>query len=301
MIELPKRKVLVKPVLWEGWLPKGHSGSWLNDGAILEITVPTSRQTGELVNPLTQEELKFFEDKVLSGMDFNPGDLNPYRKPDYKQGSIPFWYRHSLAIKKSDTEITNDTVLLTLDLSLPIDYLNYKLLLANCGTGGIVCDNWENRFDQGSHKLVLVEEGYESESKATVASDRIKAYGIFAKMQNSQVKLYEFLSVYWLENPTAMRPSPDTNLQTLIAQVEDIISNNTKKFLEIISQDYENKLIIHNGIRSGVIKLIGSVFVLMPDEIPVGSSLKEVIIYFKDERHQEDRLKLIAQIDSESK
>ena len=39
--------------------------------------------------------------------------------------------------------------------------------------------------------------------------------------------------------------------------------------------------------------------VMMPDEIPVGGSLKEAILYFKDERHQEDRFKLIAQIDAE--
>lgn len=300
MFKLPNRKVIIKPVLWEGSLPSGHSGVWLNDGAILEVTVPTARATGELINPLTAEEMEFFESGA-SGMDFSPGDLNPYRKPDMKNGIIPFWYRHSVVIRKPDTSTTNDTELMTLELNKPIDYLNYKLLLANVGSGGMVAPDWEARYDQATHKLVLVEEGYAAESKATVAADRIEAYGIFAKMQHSQVKMYEFLSVYWLENPTAMKPGVDAKLPVMVAQVEDIITNNTKKFLEIVDQDYESKLLIHNGVKAGVLKLIGSTFVLLPDETPVGGSLKEVILYFKDEKHQEDRLKLIAQTETEVK
>ena len=299
MFELPKRKVLIKPVMWAGWLPTGHSGAWLNDGAVLEISVPINRYTGELYNPLTQEEIEFFEDRKRSGMDFNPGDLNPYRKPDEMNGLIPFWYRHTFSIRKPDTATTNDTVLATLDLSKPIDYLNYKLLLANKGSGGIVTDDWEGRFDQATHRIVLVEDGYDTETKATVAADRIKAYEMFGKMQHSQPKLYEFLSVYWLENPSAMKPSVDQKLPVLVAQVEDIIASNARKFLEIVEQDYESKLLIHNGIKANVLKLIGNMIVLMPDEIPVGNSLKEAILYFKDERHQEDRFKLIAQIDAE--
>jgi hypothetical protein len=273
----------------------------LNDGAVIEISVPISRQTGELFNPLTQDEIKFFEDKSLSGMDFNPGDLNPYRKPDERNGIIPFWYRHTFSIRKPDTATTNDTVLAELDLSRPIDYLNYKLLLANKGSGGIVSDDWETRYDQATHRLVIVEEGYETDTKATVAADRIKAYGIFDKLQHSQTKLYEFLSVYWLENPTSIKPSVDTKVPVMVALVGDIVNNSPNKFIEIVEQDYENKLLIHNGVRSGVLKIIGNTFVLMPEEIPVGSSLKEVILYFKDERHQEDRLKLIAQIDAGDK
>lgn len=299
MFKLPNKKILVKPVMWEGWLPKGHSGAWLNDGAVIEISAPIDRNTGELINPLTKEEVEFFEDRNASGMDFNPGDLNPYRKPDYKNDIIPFWYRHVYTVRKPDTATTNDTILSVLDLSKPIDYLHYKLLKANVGNGGVVSDNWETRYDQATHKLVLVEDNYETDTKATLASERIRAYELFGKIQHSQTKLYEFLSVYWLENPTAYKPEVDAKIAVMVSKVEEIISTNARKFLEIIEQDYESKLLIHNGVRAGVLKIIGNTFVLMPEEIPVGKSLKEVILYFKDERHQEDRLKLIAQIDAE--
>ena len=68
-----------------------------------------------------------------------------------------------------------------------------------------------------------------------------------------------------------------------------------------MNDNYSDKLMIHNGIKLGILKIIGSTFVLMPDETPVGNSLKEVILYFKDDRHQEDKLKLVAQIDSTTK
>lgn len=295
---LPSKRILVKPVVWEGWLPKGHSGAWLNDGAVMRISVPTHRTTGQLVNPLTKDEQSFFESRELSGMDFAPGDLNPYRKPDFKNNVIPYWYQRELEIRKPDTQVDNTTVLLILDLSKPDQYLDYKILLANSGSGGIVAKDWESRYDQGTHKLVLVEEGYEAQSKATTAADNIKAYKLFDKIANSQTKLYEFLSVYWLEYPNSVKPAEDSKQQWMVAQVEEIIQNNPKRFTSVMESEYDSKLLIHNGIRKGVLRLIGSTFVLMPDETPVGGSLAETILYFKDERHQEDRLKLVAQVEA---
>jgi len=296
---LPKnRVVLVKPVVWAGWLEPTHSGAWLNDGAVMAITVPISRATGELVNPLTLEEKEYFEDTKLSGMDFVPGDLSPYKKPDDRNGIIPFWYKREVIIRKPDTVVTNDTILTKLNLSNPDQYLDYKILLANSGYGGIVAPNWESRYDSGSYRLVLVDEGYEEEITASTAQHNIEAYKLFDKIQHSQTKLYEFLSIYWIENQTSAKPSVDEKVPFMVAQVQSIIQKDAKKFIEVMNSDYDHKLNIHNGIRNGVIKIIGSTFVLMPDETPLGSSLKEVILYFKDERHQEDHLKLLAQIDA---
>jgi len=301
MFVLPKRKVLVKPVVWEGWLPKGHSGAWLNDGAVMSVSVPISRETGELVNPLTLEEKEFFEDKSKSGMDFAPGDLSSYKKPDDRTGLHPFWYTKEVIIRKPDTSVNNDTVLLTLDLSKPSDYINYKILLSNSGLGGIVSTEWDKRFDYGTNKLVLVEEGYDTESKSRTAANKIEAYTLFSKISKSQTKLYEFLSVYWLENPSSARPSIDATVDYMVAQVEKIIADNPTKFVEIIKSDYEDKLTIHNAMRLKIIQLYRNNFLLMPDEIPVGNSLKDVILYFKDERHQEEKLRMLAQINAENK
>lgn len=298
---LPKRKVYVKPVVWEGWLPKGHSGAWLNDGAVMTITVPLSRGTGELINPLSKEEQEFFEDKSSSGMDFNVGDLSPYKKPDDKNGVIPFWYRKEVIIRKPDTVVDSNTILTELDLSRPEHFLEYKILLANSGIGGIVATNWEKRFDQGTHRIVLVEEGYDSETKARTTEDRIKAYRLFEKISKSQNKCYEFLSVYWLENPGSTNPSVDAKIDFMIPQIEEIIKNNPKEFTRILEDNYEDKLMVHNALRLNLIKIWGNTFVLMPEEKPVGTSLKEVVLYFKDDRNQEDKLKLLAQIGATDK
>lgn len=298
MITLPNRKVLVKPVIFGGWLDKGHSGAWMNDGAVMQITVPTSRATGELINPLTDEEREYFEDKGKSGMDFAPGDLSPYKKPDERTGYQPFWYSKTVIIRKPTTIVTGDTVLMELNLSIPTDYLNYKILLANVGPGGVVAKDWESRFDQTSHRLVLVEEGHDADELSRTAQNKIDAYELFKKISKSQAKLYEFLSIYWLETEGGTKPSIDAKLEYMISQVEKIITENPVKFIKIMKDDYEDKLIVHKGISLGAIQIVGKTFVLMPEETPMGNSLKEVTLWIKDERHQEDKLKLLAQIDS---
>lgn len=301
MFKLPNRIVLVKPVVWEGWLPAGHSGSWLNDGAVMEITVPISRVTGELVNPLTEEEKEYFENPALSGLDFKVGDLSPHKRPDYKSDNVPYWYKKTVTIRKPDTIVDNSTVLREMDLSNPETYLEYKILLANSGTGGAVAPSWEDRYSHGTHKLVLVDKGYEEEARASTAQDNIEAYKLFDKIQHSQEKLYDFLSVYWLEHPDATKPDTNSKVPFMVSQVEKIIQDNAKGFVAIMKDNYSDKLMVHNAIRSGVIKLYNGIFLLMPEETPVGNSLKDVIIYFKDDRHQEDKLKLIAQLEAEGK
>jgi len=298
---LPNRKVLIKPVVWEGWLNKNHSGAWLNDGAVMTITVPLSRGTGELINPLSKEEQEFFEDKSRSGMDFNQGDLSPYKKPDERTGVTPYWYRKEVIVRKPNTIVDTNTVVGQLDLSNPEQYLEYKILKANTGIGGIVAKSWEERFDQGTHRIVLVEDGYDSETKARTAEDTIKAYGMFGKISKSQTKCYEFLSVYWLENAGSVKPSVDAKIDFMLPQIEDIIKTNPKEFVRIMEDNYEDKLMVHNALRLNFIKIYGSTFVLLPEEKPMGTSLKEVVLYFKDDRNQEDKLKLLAQIGGNTK
>ena len=47
----------------------------------------------------------------------------------------------------------------------------------------------------------------------------------------------------------------------------------------------------------GIIKMNGPLF-LTADNIPLGNSLKEVMLYYRDDRHSEQKMKLIAQIEA---
>lgn len=295
--KLPNRKVLVKPIIREGkWLGKGHSGNFMYDNTKLYITVPISRQTGGLIDPLTMEERDFLENRKLSGLDFVEGDLNINKKPNPKTDEIPFWYDYQYTIIKNESIINEDTVLAVLDLSNPNDYIAYKVLMANTASGGMVAPSWEDRFNQGSYKIALVDSEYAVEEKSSRAMRLGKAYTFFNKIMKSDLKMYELLSVYWLENRRATKPSKDASTKWLISEIESVIDKDLDSFLRLIETDYEEKLMIHQAMVAGALTREGATFINM-DGNPVGNSVQEVILYFKDERHQEDKLKLLALID----
>jgi hypothetical protein len=298
MFSLPNKRVLVKPILREGkWLSRSHSGNFMYDNAKMLITVPISEQSGQLLNPLTTEEVEYFENKELSGLDFNRGDLSPYKKPDAKHENIPYWYAKEIVITKNDGVLDDDTVLMELDLSNPMDYINYKVLLANSRYGGVVAASWEQRYDQGTYKIALVDSQYKSETESNRAKKLAEAFKFFTPIMNSQTKMYEFLMVYWLENRSSSKPSKDSNVNWLSSEIQKLIDNDLNKFLKVVNSNYEDKLLIHQSIEAGALTLAGNTFVTV-DGLPVGNSISEVILYFKDERNQEQRLKLLALIES---
>jgi hypothetical protein len=295
---LPKRKVLIKPIIREGkWLGKGHSGNFMYDNTKLYFTVPMSSSTGQLIDPLTKEEREFFENRAKSGMDFTPGDLSVYKKPNPREGFVPYWYGYQYMVLKNQGVVNEDTVLATLDLSKPEDYIAFKVLMVNSGNAGTVAPEWGKRFDQGTYRIVLVEEGYKVEELVSRSSKLGKAYRFFDTINKSQLKMYEFLSIYWLENRKASRPSEDSKIEWLTAEIQKLIDNDLETFLKMIETDYEEKLLIHNGMKCGAITRTGSTFVNI-DGNPVGNSITEAILYYKDERHQEEKLKLLALIDN---
>lgn len=126
---LPDTKVHVKPILRSGrWLPDGHSGSFMYDHTSITIQLPLDKDTGRLKNPLTDQEKEFFE--THPDLDMEAGDLSPHKKKDN------FWHNFRVVIRKSDNIVNDDTILMTLDLHDPIQYLQYKVLLANSTAEG---------------------------------------------------------------------------------------------------------------------------------------------------------------------
>ena len=172
---LPNERVHVKPILRSGrWLPDGHSGSFMYDNTQMAIQVPLDKDTGRLKNPLTKAEQAFFESKA--GLDLGESDLNPYKKKDN------FWQDFVVSVRKSDNIVDDKTILMTLDLSDPIQYLQYKVLLLNSAPGGLVAPSWEERFARATYRIVLVHQGQESKDKVKKADKMQKAYKYIGKI-----------------------------------------------------------------------------------------------------------------------
>jgi hypothetical protein len=289
---LPEKKVLVKPIIREGdWLPSGHSGSFLYDQAKIVLQVPLNEVTGKLIDPLTKEEREFFEDKTRSGLDFVPGSLSPYKEKDN------FWHDFSVRITKSDSVVKDDTVLLTLDLSKPFDYLQYVILRANAAPGLIVAKSWEERFNRAEYRVALVEEGY-SEQEATQKSDMMeKAYKYFGKLKASSEDMYDFLNIYWLEERKALKPAEDAKREWYITEIQKIVDKNVESFIRILDNKelYEVKLLLNRALKTGSVVYRDGVYEL-PDGKHIGDNFKEAINFLRNDRNQEDRLKIEAQL-----
>jgi hypothetical protein len=291
--ELPNTKVHVKPILRNGrWLPAGHSGSFMYDHTSIGIQVPIDVDTGRLRNPLTEEETEFFETRA--GLDLDKGDLNPYKKKDN------FWHDFKIYIRKSDSIVTDKTILLTLDLSDPIQYLQYKVLMTNTQQdGGLVAPNWESRTDSGTYRIALVHAGQQHSEKAKKADKMKKAYKYLAKIDASEEAMFDFLTVYYLETSKSKRPSEDSDKDFYYGEIQDLIDNDLDGVVNMIddADNYEFKLLVHRGLKINALKLIGGNKIETADGVPVGNSLQQAIQWFKDDRHQDEYLRIKNQIE----
>ena len=290
---LPKTKVHVKPILRSGkWLPDGHSGSFMYDHTSIGLQVPLDRNTGRLKNPLTPEEREFFENN--SDLDLEGGDLNPYRKKDN------FWHDFRVIVRKTDDVVTDKTVLMTLDLSNPIHYLQYKVLLINSQPdGGLVAPSWDKRLASGTYRIALQHEGQQHTDKIKKADSMKKAYKHLSKIDSSSEAMYDFLTIYYLENAKSKRPSENSHKDFYYSEIQDLIDNDLEGVVMIIEDtvNYEFKLLVHRGLKTGALKMVAGNHIETIDSIPVGKSLYQAIQWLKDDKHQDEYLRLKNQID----
>jgi len=237
---LPNTKVHVKPILRAGkWLPDGHSGSFMYDHTVLGLQVPIDGNTGRLKNPLTKEEQEYFE--IHAGLDLQVGDLNPYKKKDN------YWEDFRVAIRKSDDIITEKTILMSLDLSHPLQYLQYKVLMTNTSpAGGMVAPSWQARTESGTYRIALVHEGQQNQDKVKRSDQMQKVYKYVGKINSSEESMFDFLTIYHLENGHSKRPSESWNKSTYLSELQDIIDKDLDGFVKIVddAKNYDYKLLV---------------------------------------------------------
>jgi hypothetical protein len=293
LFSLPNTKVHVKPIIRSGkWLPDGHSGSFMYDHTSIGIQVPIDRNTGRLKNPLTPEEREFFENN--SDLDLEGGDLNPYRKTDN------FWHDFRVIVRKTDDIVTDKTVLMTLDLSDPIQYLQYKVLMINSQPdGGLVAPEWDQRLMSGTYRIALQHEGQQFTDKIKKADSMKKAYKYLSKIDSSGETMFDFLTIYYLENAKSKRPSDNSHKDFYYSEIQDLIDSDLNGVCEIIDDtvNYDFKLLIHRGLKTGALKMVAGGNIETIDGIPVGKSLYQSIQWLKDDKHQDEYLRLKNQID----
>jgi len=296
------KRIKVVPIIKTGWLGRtDHAASVMFDQTSINITVPYDKHTGHLKQVLTKEEKEFFES---GDFDFNKGELD-HRRGERKGLEDNYWKNFSVRLEKpADGIIKEGQPLLVLDLSEDYhQYFQYKVLLANTSTSGIVAPSWEERRSSASYKVALVDKDEVETEVVTKYFNEKKINAFLAKIDTSPVKLYEFLYICHLEDPVLLEPDNAADIEWYIRQVEKLKQSKPELLLKIIKNedDYPYRVLIHKGIRAKALNYSKSTGITNSEGKVFGYTVDTAIEYLKDSRFQEDMMKLEFRVEEFSK
>lgn len=232
---LPNRKVILLPVPRDGQMftdPK-HKGYFMFEGTKKRFVLPIDVRRNTLVPILTDAERKFFEE--LLGL-----DLNFFKPRDN------FWHTFEVVVSKDDSFMESG---LLLDLSNPMDNLRWRVLKVQPS----VAPSWEDRYESGEYQFALRDAGYTEETRAKKAEVMQKAYRHFSKMDSAS-KMFEFLSIYWMDKAKAKRPPEGADIEVYTGLIQEIIDNDVHGFIELCEDSKADmKLLVLKAFKYGII------------------------------------------------
>lgn len=214
---------------------KGHvlSGG-MADGAKRGFVVPRLR-SGQYVNVLTDNEMAFLE----QAMRLEKGALSIYNKRDN------FW-------DDNNPEGIGKVVLFKqdnyLDLSNPIDYIKYKVLLAN---KDYICPSLQELEDRpkATYQYVIISENAETQMNLSRNDAKMECYMEYGAIRQDADTLRTILTII-----TGRPIAAQTKLDFLQAKTMDNIEKDPRRFLSIIKDELlPTKVLIKKAVEAGLI------------------------------------------------
>jgi hypothetical protein len=269
---LPNKKVLVVPIKRKGgWLPPGHEAEFLFKTSYYDLPLP--KRNGVYKECLTKEERDFFESSE-AGLALGKDDLNIHNKNEN------FWDTFKVKLDKN---------ILPLDLSVPMDYLKYKVLLQN---DTFVAPSADQKFKKGSYKFCITEEGHENDERVKAASSKKEAYKFMGRIDSSVSKMKDFLNVYYTIKPGGKQIPLNATQDFCIAEMEKLVEADLGGFLDIVRDNqYDEKVLVHNALRAKALIREGLMF-KTPEGTVIGDNMGAVINFLKDDKNTEEVIKI---------
>jgi hypothetical protein len=232
---LPERKIVVKPIVRDGgWLPDGHDGKFMYTGTSKGYCVPINSATNVMLNPLAEDEQRFFEEAFKMEKDA----MSPYRKKDN------YW---------ANREITLDRNERVLDLSNHEDYIAWKILLSN---KEFIAPSWDERRAKGTYEFALVDTTVETKKVSANIQMKLKANAMLGKITTHRQKMMDAIMVYRISvrDYAKLPESPDKD--SLYILLDDIVSKDPQGFIKVMDDDdYEIKLMVQKLISYNMVTM----------------------------------------------
>ena len=225
--------------------PKHVLAGGLAEGAKHDYVVPMLQSNGAYYNVLTNDEKNYLE--YIMGMEKNA--LSIYKTTDN------FW---------DDFKVTLTKDPLTLDLSVPMDYIKYKVLLANKSQIADSLQTLEDR-PQETYRFVLVAEDEEDNAGMQKLNSNMESYLMLGRYKDDKDTLCTILEV--LEG----RPVSDrVKIETILTRLYEHITNNAKLFLKLIKDPLlPTRVLIRQCVAAKLILKKGNYYYLASDNSPL--------------------------------
>jgi len=225
-------------------------------GAKIYYTTPLLR-SGGYANVLTKEEKECLE-RVLG---VGEGGLSVYKKENN------FWDDSNPEGAGRVVLTKGDTIL---DLSNPMDYIHYKILLAN---KDFIASSMQELQDKAkaTYKFVIISEADTAKESNTKVNRKAQAYMLFGKISDNWDKMATIIELF-----TGSPVSSNSKLEFLQGKIGDIIESNTKMFIQLASDPYlDAKCLIKKAIKAGVIVTKGDYLYLKDGNLPLCENNQE--------------------------
>lgn len=266
---------------------KGHIlYGGMSENATRSFVVPRLSKTGMFKNVLTDNEKSFLEKAM--GLEINA--LSIYKKDNnFWDDSNPNGIGR-VVLHKQDNY---------LDLSIPEQYIQYKILLANKDYIASSMQELEDK-PKATYQFVIISEGDEAQknlSRMDITMECYTEYGAVKKDKDTLRTIIEQLE----KRPT----SPNVKLDYLQTKVNDYIQADPRKFYAVITDKYlPSKVLIKKAVEAGLIGMKNNTYYLRKDGSPLcemgeESTLNNAAKYISGIKHQELKYLLEAQLKEE--
>lgn len=246
-----------------GLVGKDKDGYARLENTSVEYDAPLM-SNGGVSTILTPTEQRFLETYLDAGK--SAGWMGTYMEEDKSVWRGPKRYRVLL---------TDRT--LRLNLSNPIDFIKYKILLANTDD---ISPTYENRLDR---KYLFYCQKLEDVDKNNADNIELefKAMEIILNMGSDLNKMRNALLVIYKGDVTKI--SSEISIHTCKTMLRDWAMKNTRMFLEIMAgEDYKYQVMLYKGLEKGALVRRGMEYRLGYNEGElVGFSMVEALQYLK--------------------
>lgn len=214
---------------------KGHVlYGGMAEGATRTFVVPRLR-SGQFVNVLTDNEMAFLEQT----MRLDKGALGVYNKRDNLWDDNNPECLGKVILHKQNNY---------LDLNDPIDYIKYKVLLANKDK---ICPSLQELEDRpkATYQFVIVSENAETQMNLSKNDIKMNCYVEFGAFRNDAHTLRTILEIM------SGRPlATNTKIDYLQSKTMDAIEGDPRRFLSVVRDELlPIKVLIKRAVEAGLI------------------------------------------------